>query len=79
MIPFPKVLATALPKVIAPKTAKIINNIPDTRFVKASLPTAVENDPAKLGAPMLSAKKAAIQKIKIVILDIEHRNIFQRI
>lgn len=67
IIPFPKVSATPLPKKTAPRTAKTMKSKPAPNFPIALLPTAVENDPAKLVAPILMAKKQAMSMINISI------------
>ena len=55
-IPLLNVWDTALPQKTAPNIAKKINKTPAFHLLTAMLPTAVENDPAKLGAPILREK-----------------------
>ena len=62
MIPLLNVFETSEPKVMAPIRAKSAKSSWDLTRESALLPAAVENDPAKLGAPILREKKKAMAK-----------------
>lgn len=67
-MPLLNVLETSLPKKTAPKIVAIKKTIPALRLVNALLPTAVENELAKLGAPIFIEKNTAIIKTSITVI-----------